>query len=320
MGVFGPGPSIIDAGVAAAEGIDRIRDYVERDDPDTLTDQELQQWAEDNGFSYRKEDGVTYLTPQTEEAEQALDQSSYDSSEGFSIERRMLEPGPDTPALESNNDSKGESTMTDNQISTAYDGSHDSGYALNGGHDNQNLEVDLRQIGGKHYKENDGLYADIDDPEREDEIIQATGAALFLEDALENDKVDQQLEQLEQLERYMSDQGLREEFKKYKEGLADGALPDKAASQVVGLLDEFEQYAEETESLTTLNNAASQEEAQHMLNYAESLREITDRASDIDMDDFNAPERLADNLRELGRKRSRLSDIESDIEDDLDDM
>jgi hypothetical protein len=320
MGVFGPGPSIIDAGFAAAEGIDRIREYVERDDPDTLTDQELQQWAEDNGFNYRKEDGVTYLTPQTEEAEQALDQSSYDSSEGFPIKRRMLEPGPDTPALESNNDNKGESTMTDDQISTAYDGSHDSDGALNGGHDYQNLEVDLRQIGGKHYRENEGLYANIDDPKREDEIIQATGAALLLEDALENDKVDQQLEQLEQLERYMSDQGLREEFKQYKEGLADGALPDKAASKVVGLLDEFEEYAEETESLTTLNNAASQEEAQHMLNYAESLREITDRASDIDMDDFNAPERLADNLRELGRKRSRLSDIESDIEDDLDNM
>lgn len=320
MGVFGPGPSIIDAGVAAAEGIDRIKDYVERDDPDTLTDQELQQWAEDNGFSYRKEDGVTYLTPQTEEAEQALDQSSYDSSEGFPIERRMLEPGPDTPALESNNEPKGESTMTDDQISTAYDGSHDSDYALNGGHDYQNLEVDLRQIGGKHYRENEELYANIDDPKREDQIIQATGAALLLEDALENNKVDQQLEQLEQLGSYMSDQGLREEFKQYKEGLADGALPDKAASKVVGLLDEFEEYAEETESLTTLNNAASQEEAQHMLNYAESLREITNRASDIDMDDFNAPERLADNLRKLGRKRSRLSDIESDIEDDLDNM
>jgi hypothetical protein len=63
MGVFGPGPSIIDAGVAAAEGIDRIRDYVERDDPDTLTDQELQQWAEDNGFSYERKGRMIDLRP-----------------------------------------------------------------------------------------------------------------------------------------------------------------------------------------------------------------------------------------------------------------
>jgi len=307
MGIFGFGPGKIDAGIAAAKGIYRLKTRIQGNDHESLTDDELKEWAEENGFSYRKEDGVTYLKPETDETEQIIEQYSNEDSE-FPDEQKMLEPGLDIPAREFNN-SKGESTMTED-ISVKYDGTHEPEGALGNTGEYKNLEVDLRQVGGQFYRENNDIYSDIDDPEREDAVIQSTGAALLLEEALKNDNVQENMDELIEIEEYMTEQGLRDEFNSYKEGLAEGALPDKAAGKVVGLLNEFEEYAKTTESLTTLNNAASQEAAQHMLNYAESLREITHRASDINVDDFDAPERLADNLQELGRKESRLSDID----------
>jgi hypothetical protein len=272
MGVFGPGPSIIDAGVAAAEGIDRIREYVERDNPDTLTDQELQQWADDNGFKYRKEDGVTYLTPQTEEDEQALDQSSYDSSEGFPIERRMLEPGPDTPALES-----------DNNVSSKSNGSKNEGGDTQM---EQSEKYDVLQAGALEYDrslEDEGhLDGDVSrdyDIEDSDDLV-AIGAAMLYEESLNgDDPVD-----MESLGDYLIENDLGDDFVEYKADLVDQGLIDQVASDVTGAISDSEEIKKDLKRELMFSEAYGQEVQNERDELLDAIDRIDQEAADIDLD------------------------------------
>jgi hypothetical protein len=262
MGVFGPGPSIIDAGAAAVEGVRRLQDYMESDDYESLSDEELKQWAEDNGFSYRKEDGVTYLEPETQEAEQVLEETDGADGRGFPIERRMLEEG---------NDIRGDSTMsaddsTPEPISTAYDGTHAD-------HEFGELEVDLREEGQRFYEENEGTYSGDDD-------IEALGAAVLYEQSLEGqDPVD-----MDDLGDYILEQDMRGDFIDYKSDLVDQGLYDTVVQDVEDNIDEIEDIKGDLEREQMFWEAYALEAANERDVAVSALDDVHERAANIDLD------------------------------------
>lgn len=199
-------------------------------------------------------------------------------------------------------ESKGGETMTDG--SESYD----------------SIERELRETGAREYRQSDGAYGEPEDSEEQDQVIQALGAALKFENALDEGNVQEQADELREMELYLSDQGLRDDFVQYKEDLGNKTPADRAAENVLGVLDTFESYAEKTEHFTTLNNAASQEVANEALQYASALRDVTQKASSIDVDSFSAPDRLERNLRELSEKTDELGDIGDDIEESLEEF
>jgi hypothetical protein len=271
MGVFGPGPSIIDVGAAAVEGVSRIRDYMDGDDYESLTDEELQRWADDNGFTYRKEGLTTHLEPETDDAEQVVDETEVEMNGGYPIERRMLESGPEILALEAGgNDIRGDSTMTDDStpelIPTAYDGSHAD-------HEFGELEVDLREEGQRFYEENEGTYSG-------DDNIEALGAAVLYEESLEGqDPVD-----MNELGDYILEEGMRSDFIDYKSDLVDQGLYDQMVQDIEDNVDEIEDIKGDLEREQMFWEAYALEAANERDVAVSAINNVHERAANIDLD------------------------------------
>ncbi|WP_414837861.1 hypothetical protein ACK3SF_00445 [Candidatus Nanosalina sp. VS9-1] len=252
MGIFGPAPSIIDAGAAAVEGMRRLQDYVEGDDYDSLTDEELQQWADDNGFSYRKEDGVTHLEPETEEAQQLVAETDIDSDEEYPIERRMLESGPEILALESENNAESGSTMTD-----------DYEFELN--------QTEALHAGSMEHYENQDEYGDLEQGE-----LEALGLALYVEEAVsdESDLVDRD----DMINYIMENDVDGEAFVEFKKGLASDY--DDFAETMNAFIGHRDELIEELGATGTLYQALQAETRAERDSAEDAMSSVKSAASD----------------------------------------
>lgn len=299
MGIFGPAPSIIDAGAAAVEGVKRLQDYMEGDDYESLTDDELQQWADDNGFTYRKEGNVTHLEPETHEAEQVLEETDIDSDD-YPIERRMLESGPGILALEAGeNDIKSDSTMTDD-----YD------------FDEAEFELtptETRHAGSVEHYENEDEYGELESGE-----LEALGLALYVEEAV-SDESDLIAEE-DMINYVMENDVDGEAFKDYKEGLASDQ--DGFSDTMVALIDHRDELIDELGATGLIYQALQGETAAERDSAEGAIKEVTSAASDATtssdwLDNVADLDGAIQRERESARRKQEIEDDLEDIRDDL---
>jgi|GEM_PF-3131243 len=299
MTIFGPAPSIIDAGAAAVEGVRRLQGYIEGDDYESLTDDELQQWANDNGFTYRKEDGVTHLEPETREAEQLLEETDIDSDD-YPIERRMLESGPEVLALKpGENDIKSDSTMTDD-----YD-FDEADFELN--------PTETRHAGSVEHYENQDEYGELESGD-----LEALGLALYVEEAV-SDESDLIAE--EDMVNYIMENDVDgKAFKDYKEGLASSQ--DGFADTMVALIDHRDELIDEIGATGLVYQTLQAETAAERDSAEGAIKEVSSRASDATtssdwLDNVADLDGAIQTERESARRKQEIEDDLEDIRDDL---
>ena len=295
MGIFGPAPSIIDAGAAAVEGVKRLQDYVEGEDYESLTDEELQQWADDNGFAYRKEGNVTHLEPETDEAERLVEETDIEPGEKYPIERRMLESGPGILALEAGeNGTNSESTMTDD-----YEFELDQTEALHAG----SME---------HY-ENQDEYGELEPQE-----LEALGLALYVEEAVsdQSDLVEEQ----DMVDYIMDNDVDGEAFVNFKRGLASSY--DDFADTMDEFIGHRTDLIRELGATGTLYQALQEETAEERDNAEEAMQSVASAASDAEtesewLENVADPDGAIQTEQESAQRKEDLEDTLQDIREDI---
>lgn len=270
MGVFGPGPSIIDAGAAAVEGVRRLQDYMEGDDYESLTDEELREWADENGFSYRREDGVVYLEPETEEAEQVLEETEAEEAEGFPRARRMLESGPKVWALEEDYEGKG------------YEDESSEGNDTGGENMTEDTDVPENVLSQDHLVATGAGYANNGEYDEEDVDAEALGAAVYIE-RIESDETDVDVG-FDDLVNYIAEQG--EDFNFGQMVAYKAEMGDRDWSQFPDEVGDAVTEANDTRAEIRATGAVYQSLYEEAMNEAEDMRGaiggMLDEVSDLD--------------------------------------
>lgn len=311
MGVFGLGPGIVDAGAAAVEGVRRIRDYMDGEDYESLTDEELEQWADENGFTYSRENGVTRFEPETEEAEEVVEEAEALVDEDYPMARRMLESGPRIWALEA-----GEFEAEDGN------GYEDESSDVNdtGGENTMEPTAEELRSRGEQVIDvtgNDDVYED----DLPDAFANEAYGVAFEMVAAERSGPDSDYD-FEELVEYAQEQGIMEQVQDYKADL----VTDVAGVQ--GLYDEIveqtEQRAVERGMGATMERqlqALGVEQAQGTRDVAQAhndTEEVYERGRQVTADSARAVNtilNLTNEARELkGLDAEDVEDVEEDLE------
>lgn len=269
MGIFGPAPSIIDAGAAAVEGVRRLQEYMDGDDYESLTDEELKEWAQENGFNYRREEGVVYLEPETQEAEQVLEETEADQ-EDFPMARRMLESGPKIWALEAG------------QEENRYEDDYQEGNDTGGENMTEDTDVPENVLSQDHLVATGAGYANNGEYDEEDVDAEALGAAVYIE-RIESDEADVDVA-FEDLVEYIAEQG--EDFNfgqmiEYKAELGDRDY-DQFPDEVGDVVDEANDTREEIRATGAIYQALYEEAIAENEDARGAIGGMLDEVSDLD--------------------------------------
>lgn len=173
----------------------------------------------------------------------------------------------------------------------------------------EGMDVDLTHKGAETYRENEDAY----DLNREE--TQALGAASYLHEHVTGGTIDVEIEEVVE---YVRENDLTDTFRDYKRNMPDIGVVQEAAEEVINTLEYAEDVLEEGQRQSDTYIPVAEEQSEMLVDFAENLNRVHERADTANTDDYTFPEDLRDSREEvLEPNEEVVTDIIQDMEDRL---